>query len=212
MGLTRARGRKRVPFPGVAGTGAIQAGTREEYRLMVKEGNRMVSAAVTRALAIASGLLIGLPAMASGQAAQIGIELGSQPAGVALERLDSEDGTIDLSDSIGARPVLLEFWATWCENCEALHPQLLAAHDKYGDAVDFFAIAVGVNQSPRRVRKHLENMPVPFPVLWDEDGAAVREFRAPNTSYIVVLDAGGRVTYTGTGADQDIEAAIRTSL
>ena len=59
---------------------------------------------------------------------------------------------------------------------------------------------------------YLEKMPLPFPVLWDEKGAGVRAFQAPNTSYIVILDSAGRVTYTGTGADQDIEAAIRTAL
>jgi uncharacterized membrane protein YeiH len=47
-----------------------------------------------------------------------------------------------------------------------------------------------------------------FPVLWDGRGAAVRAFRAPATSYVVVLDAAGRVVYTGIGADQDIEMAL----
>lgn len=148
----------------------------------------------------------------STQTMQIGIERGSTPVGVTLERLDGDGGTVDLSESIGRRPVLLEFWATWCENCEALHPRLLEAHAEYGDRVDFYAVAVGVNQSPERIRKHLEKLPVPFPTLWDERGAAVREFEAPNTSYIVVLDSDGRVTYTGTGAGQDIQAAIRTGL
>ncbi|MGW8284021.1 MAG: TlpA family protein disulfide reductase, partial [Gemmatimonadota bacterium] len=86
------------------------------------------------------------------------------------------------------------------------------AHEVFGDQVAFYAVAVGVNQSPRRIVDHLEKHPVPFPTLWDERGAAVRAFEAPNTSYIVVLDEAGRVTYTGTGAGQDIRAAIRTAL
>ena len=163
------------------------------------------------ALLLASALLC-LPAPLAAQTTRIGIEIGATPTGLSLERLDGPGGSIDLSESIGARPVLLEFWATWCENCEALHPQMLEAHGEFGDEVDFYAVAVGVNQSPRRIRRHLEKMPLPFPVLWDEKGAGVRAFQAPNTSYIVVLDAAGRVTYTGTGADQDIEAAIRTAL
>ncbi len=147
-----------------------------------------------------------------GQSAQIGIPLGATPAGVSLERLDGEGGTVDLADAIGRTPVLLEFWATWCENCEALHPRMLDASEEFGDQVAFYAIAVGVNQSPRRILDHLAKHPVPFPTLWDERGAAVREFQAPNTSYIVVLDSDGRVTYTGTGAGQDIDAAIKTGL
>lgn len=146
------------------------------------------------------------------QSARIGIPLGATPAGVTLERLDGEGGSVDLADVIGRTPVLLEFWATWCENCEALYPRMVEASSTYGDRIAFYAVAVGVNQSPRRILEHLEKHPVPFPTLWDERGAAVREFEAPNTSYIVVLDAEGRVTYTGTGAGQDIEAAIRTAL
>ena len=156
--------------------------------------------------------LLCVPGSLDAQSTRIGIEIGATPEGPSLERLDGPGGTVDLSASIGTRPVLLEFWATWCENCEALHPQMLAAFEEFGDEVEFYAVAVGVNQSPRRIRRHLEKMPLPFPVLWDEKGAAVRALQAPNTSYIVVLDATGTVTYTGTGADQDVEAAIRTAL
>jgi ribosomal protein S5 len=46
-------------------------------------------------------------------------------------------------------------------------------------------------------------------VLWDEQGAAVRAFMTPATSYIVIVDEEGRVAYTGIGRDQNVEAAIR---
>jgi len=146
------------------------------------------------------------------QEARIGIERGATPAGVTLERLDGPAGEVDLEAVIGTKPMLLEFWATWCTNCAELHPQMLEAHAEFGDRVAFYAVAVGVNQSPRRIRRHLEEHPLPFPMLWDERGAATRAFEAPNTSYIVVLDAEGRVTYTGTGADQDIRAAVQTAF
>jgi hypothetical protein len=86
------------------------------------------------------------------------------------------------------------------------------AHAQYGDQVQFLAIAVAVAQSTRRVRRHLEESPVPFPMLWDDGGRAVRAFLAPATSYIVALDANGVVTYTGIGPEQDIAAAARSAL
>jgi hypothetical protein len=49
---------------------------------------------------------------------------------------------------------------------------------------------------------------MPFTVLWDGQGAAVRAFQAPATSYVVVLDADGKVAYTGIGGDQEIERAL----
>ena len=53
---------------------------------------------------------------------------------------------------------------------------------------------------------------MPFTFLWDGNGAAVRAFQAPATSYVAVLDTKGRVVYTGVGADQDIEAALRRAV
>lgn len=155
---------------------------------------------------------LGTAVAGSGQAQEtrIGIERGSAPAPLTLA--DVHGGELDLGRYFGKGPVLIEFWATWCENCEALHPRMLAAHRRYGDRVTFVAIAVAVGQSERRVRDHLEKHPVPYPTLWDGRGEAVRAFETPATSYIVILDTAGRVAYTGIGREQDIDAAIRSVL
>ncbi len=44
--------------------------------------------------------------------------------------------------------------------------------------------------------------------LFDAGGAAVRAYQAPTTSYVVVLDKAGKVTYTGAGAEQDVATAL----
>jgi thiol-disulfide isomerase/thioredoxin len=113
---------------------------------------------------------------------------------------------------IGKKPVVLEFWATWCPVCEGLEPALKAAHAKYGAQAEFILVAVGVNQNPRSIKRHLERRPLPGRMLWDGAGAAVRSFEAPTTSYVVVLDAAGRVVYTGTGEDQDLSAAVAKAV
>jgi len=104
--------------------------------------------------------------------------------------------------------VLLEFWATWCPLCKELEPALTAAHARYGRAVQFIAVGVGVNESPASIKRHLVEHPLPFPVLFDAGGAAVRAYQAPTTSYVVVLDKAGKVTYTGAGAEQDVATAL----
>jgi len=169
----------------------------------------LVSAAVLFMAVLSFGVLP--PAAAAAQErGDIGIALGERPELVEIE--DLEGNKVSLADYIGGRPALIEFWARWCELCEALHPQMVDSHSRYGDRVAFVAVAVAVAQSQRSVRRHLEDMPTEFPTLWDEGGRAVRAFLAPGTSYIVVLDAQGRVTYTGSGAGQDIEAAVLTGL
>ena len=143
---------------------------------------------------------VGLPAQ------DIGLPLGTR--GPALMLADVDGKSVDVGRYIGTRPVLLEFWATWCPLCKALEPSLKAAHARFRDRVQFFGVAVAVNESPRSIQRHLADDPLPFPMLYDADGAAVRAYQAPTTSYIVVLDRTGKVAYTGTGESQDIAAVL----
>jgi len=140
----------------------------------------------------------------------IGIPVGETPPAVTLENLNGD--SVALSQWIGKKPVIVEFWATWCPICAELLPRMEAAQKKFGDRAAFLVVAVAVNQSKSSVRRHLEKHPMPFTFLWDGNGAAVRAFDAPSTSYVVVLDAKGRVVYTGVGADQDIEAALEKTV
>ncbi|MEO7857420.1 MAG: hypothetical protein ABIU76_10485, partial [Gemmatimonadaceae bacterium] len=71
---------------------------------------------------------------------------------------------------------------------------------------------VSVNQSPRRVKLHAAKYKVPGVQLYDTNGDATGKWDVPATSYVVVIDKRGRVVYTGVGATQDIDAAIRKAL
>jgi thiol-disulfide isomerase/thioredoxin len=159
--------------------------------------------------ALCAGLLFLVPSLVRTQEV-IGIPVGESPPAVTLESLNGD--SVALSRWIGKRPVIVEFWATWCPICAELLPRMEAARRKYGDRAEFLVVAVAVNQSRNSVRRHLERHPMPFTFLWDRNGAAVRAFEAPSTSYIAVLDTKGEVVYTGVGADQNIEAAIETAL
>ena len=168
----------------------------------------MVKACAVRR-ALCAGLLFVAPALLRAPDV-IGIPVGETPPAVTLESLNGD--SVALSQWIGKKPVLVEFWATWCPICAELLPRMEVAQKKFGDRAEFLVVAVAVNQSKNSVRRHLERHPMPFTFLWDGNGAAVRAFQAPSTSYIAVLDANGRVVYTGVGADQDIEAALEKAV
>ena len=140
-------------------------------------------------------------------AAQEGLAVGTRAPAVVIADLDGKP--VDLAQYIGRKPFMLEFWATWCGVCEELLPRVKAAHAAYGDQVEFLGVNVTVNQTKERVRRYLERHDPPYRTLYDEQGAAARAYDAPITSYIVVVDRQGKVAYTGTGANQDIEAVLR---
>ena len=168
----------------------------------------MVTSCVVRRASFVASLLL-TPTLLHAQDI-IGIRIGETPPSVTLENLNGD--SVSLAQWIGKRPVVVEFWAAWCPICADLLPRMEAAQKKYGDRAQFLVVAVAVNQSKNSVRRHLEKHPMPFTFLWDANGAAVRAFQAPSTSYVAVLDSQGQVVYTGVGEDQDIDAALERAV
>ncbi len=66
-----------------------------------------------------------------------------------------------------------------------------------------------VNQTPARVRRYLETHQPPVRTLYDDQGTSIRAYQVPSTSFIAVVDRAGKVVYTGTGGEQDLEPALR---
>ncbi|MFL5493332.1 MAG: TlpA family protein disulfide reductase [Gemmatimonadales bacterium] len=135
-----------------------------------------------------------------------GIAVGSRAPVVSVHDLDGKP--VDLGQYLGRKPVLLEFWATWCERCEELLPRVKAAHQEFGSRVEFLGVNVTVNQTPERVRRYLEEHKPPYRTLYDDQGTSIRAYGVPTTSYVVVVDAGGKVAYTGVGGTQDIAGVL----
>ena len=138
-----------------------------------------------------------------------GLAVGTTAPSATLQTLDGK--TVDLA-KIAKGPAVIEFWATWCENCEHLLPAMQKAQAMYGKKVKFVAVAVSVNQSVNRVKLHVAKHNVPGEQLYDTKGNATDKWDVPATSYVVVLNKQGKVVYTGVGGDQNIEAAIKKAL
>jgi thiol-disulfide isomerase/thioredoxin len=161
-----------------------------------------------RQFALAIALACGWGSVVSAQ--DIGLEIGAVGPAAKVETLDGK--AVDLSTYVGKKPVLMEFWATWCANCHELEPTMKAMHEQYGSRVSFLGVAVSVNQSVERVKAYVAKHELPWTQLFDRKGEASGAYDAPATSYVVVLDKSGKVVYTGLGGKQDLEAAIKKAL
>ena len=149
-------------------------------------------------------------AVAPLRAQDLGLQVGAKAPAAMVESLDGKP--VDLGRYIGKTPMLIEFWATWCENCKELEPSLLAAQKKYGARVKFVGVAVSVNQSPQRVKLYAAKHGLAHEVVFDRTGDATDKYEVPATSYIVVLNRSGTVVYTGLGGTQDLEAALKKAM
>ena len=139
-----------------------------------------------------------------------GISIGAMAPAAAVATL--EGAAVDLASLYGEKPVILEFWATWCPLCRKLEPAMQAARTKYDGRVTFVSVGVPSNQSAEKQKAYVEKQQLGGRFVFDTDGKAMKAFQVPHTSYVVVIDRTGKVVYTGVGAEQDIDAAIMKGM
>lgn len=105
----------------------------------------------------------------------------------SLIRFDTGE-KVSLNDLRG-KPVILNFWATWCGPCRAEMPALQAAYERYGD--DLLVVGVDQGEEGAVVGPFLEEFGIGFPILLDGDMAVGREYRIMGLPTTFFLDSQG---------------------
>ena len=82
---------------------------------------------------------------------EAGIPVGTKAPAVTIKDVDGKP--MDLGTVLGRKPVLIEFWATWCSLCKALLPQLETIQKTWGDRVELIGINVGAVEFLLRTRR-----------------------------------------------------------
>jgi thiol-disulfide isomerase/thioredoxin len=93
---------------------------------------------------------------------------------------DAPDFSFVLADNQGTtladltgKPVVINFWATWCGPCRQEMPDLVALHEENPDLI---VLAVNVQEDLAQVRPFAEEFGMTMPVILDADGALSRAF------------------------------------
>lgn len=160
---------------------------------------------ILRVVVAAVAVLVGLARPAAAQF-DSGIPVGTAAPRIQINDLAGQP--FDLGTVIGKKPVLIEFWATWCALCKQLLPELDRVRKTWGDRVEMIGVNITVNDSKERVERYLAEHKPPFRTLFDNRGAGSRAFDVATTSFIVVVDRAGKVVYTGSGGEQDLVKAV----
>jgi peroxiredoxin len=121
--------------------------------------------------------------------------------------VDLDGNQVRLSDYAG-RPVLINFWATWCGPCEIEMPIIedaYQAHQSDGLAV----LAVAVDDNPDSVRRFFAERELTFPPLLD-DGSVSRTYQVFGlpTSYFVAADGNIAAVHMGLLTKDRIEGYL----
>ncbi|HWH15190.1 MAG TPA: TlpA disulfide reductase family protein, partial [Miltoncostaeaceae bacterium] len=123
---------------------------------------------------------------------------------LVLPRLDGR-GELRLAEYRG-RPVVLNFWASWCEPCREEMPALARfARDQRRVAV----VGVAVNDAPARSRAFARRAGVGFPLAVDREAGAAGRFGVSGLPVTVFIDAEGRIVRTvrGVVTEADLRGA-----
>ena len=172
-----------------------------------------LAAAPTRAVSpVTLALVLALPTGIIAQEPEDGLGLPAGTPAPDAQVEDMEGNEVSLLEVIGGRPALIEFWASWCEQCELLQPEIDSVQERFGERVAVVAVAVAVSQSRRRVRRHVERHAPGYDFLYDANGEAVRAYKALTTSIVVLVDGDGKVVSTGVGPKQELVKALETLL
>ena len=164
------------------------------------------------AACFATTLALGLPATATAQEGEDGLGLPAGTPAPDAQVEDMEGNEVSLLEVIGGRPALIEFWASWCEQCKLLQPEIDRVQERFGEKVAVVAVAVAVSQSRRRVRRHVERHALGYDYVYDANGEAVRAYKALTTSIVVLVDGEGKVVSTGVGPEQELVKALEALL
>jgi peroxiredoxin len=109
-------------------------------------------------------------------------------------------GTLRLSDLQG-RPLVVNFWASWCPPCRAEMPLLISASEKNQPA-GLTVIGVNLRESAARAGAFAQDFGISFPLVLDRDGEVARTWRVggpqeglPSTYFIGRDGVVRRVVY-----------------
>lgn len=113
-----------------------------------------------------------------------------------------EDGSkVKLSDVRGKKPIIINFWATWCEYCKKEMPDFEEAYVNEKDNIEFMMINFTDNQQEtlETAKTYIEENGFSFPVYYDMILDAVYKYEAFSLPLTIFIDKDGYIYRVNKG-------------
>ena len=114
---------------------------------------------------------------------------------------DLEGNEVHLSDFRG-KPVVLNFWASWCGPCKSEMPDFNEKYQELGDDVQFLMINLtdGTTETVEGASSFIASMGYTFPVFYDTSSMAAARYGVSSIPTTFFIDAEGYAIARATGA------------
>jgi thiol-disulfide isomerase/thioredoxin len=148
-----------------------------------------------QALARYTAIVTDFPESASAKKARGAarrLESVGKPLALAGTAIDGKPVAIE---SLRGRPVLVHYWATWCEPCKVDIAQIRELYAKYGPK-KFAVVGIALDSNKSELAKFLAAKPIPWPQLHEAgglDGRLAEELGVLTLPTMILIDADGKV-------------------
>ena len=124
---------------------------------------------------------------------------------------DAAGNAVKLSDLRG-KPVVLNFWASWCPPCRQEMPEFDKVYGEMGGDIQFMMVALtdGARETVATASKFVGDSGYGFPVYFDTLGQAANAYGIRSIPATYFIDSAGKVVSSQVGALS--EAALRRGI
>lgn len=113
-----------------------------------------------------------------------------------------EGDAVTLSEIVKeGKPVVINFWTTWCTYCKEEMPDFNEVYKEYADRVNFMMIDVngGGNDDMDKAYDYIDESDFEFPVYYDSEMSAAQAYGLTSFPTSVVIDTDGVMIYAYPG-------------
>ena len=114
---------------------------------------------------------------------------------------DYNGNKVKLSDLKG-KPVVINFWATWCYYCTTEMPDFNEVCQKYEGKVQFMMVNMtdGADETVAKAKSHIESKGYTFPVYFDTELEAANAYSVTGLPLTYFVDSDGNLIAHARGA------------